>query len=153
LADSRYALRGLRASPGFALSAIAVLGLALGATTTVFTIADRVLLSDLPYPAPDRLVRVYLEAGANRWHLSVVDAQAIRDQQKSLEAFGIISWGDGALSGVGQPEQIGVGRATAGFFDALGVQAAAGRLILASDESNAAPPVAVVTDRLARDRL
>jgi predicted permease len=151
--DARYALRGLRASPGFAISAIAVLGLALGATTIAFTIADRVLFSELPYPAADRLARVYLAAGSNRWHLSVVDAQAIRDQQKSFETFGIMSWGDAALSGAGRPEQIIVGRATAGFFDALGVRAAAGRLVLPSDESAAAPPVAVITDRMARDRL
>jgi predicted permease len=153
VADTRYALRGLRASPGFALSAIAVLGLALGATTIVFTIADRVLFTELPYPAADRLVRVYLGSGANRWSLSVVDAQAIRDQQRSFDAFGIISLGDAALSGVGRPEQITVGRATAGFFAALGAQPAAGRLVLPSDESAGAAPVAVITDRMARDRM
>jgi predicted permease len=99
------------------------------------------------------LVRVYLAAGANRWHLSVVDAQAIRDQQQSFEAFGIISWGDAGLSGAGRPEQIIVGRATAGFFETLSARAAAGRVVLPSDESPAAAPVAVVTDRMARDRL
>lgn len=51
LADARYALRALGRNPGFALTVIAVLGIAIGAATAVYTVVNRVLLADLPYPA------------------------------------------------------------------------------------------------------
>ena len=57
-ADIRYALRGLRRNPGFAVTAVLVLGLGIGATTAVFSIMYSVVLAKLPYPDPDRLVIV-----------------------------------------------------------------------------------------------
>ncbi len=154
VADVRYALRGLRASPIFALAAISVLGLGLGAGTVVFTLADRVLLADLPYPAADRLVRIYEKnSPTNLWSLSTVDVLAIRDQQRTFDAFGAVRWSEVALSGVGRPEQMVAGRGTADFFRALDVRAAAGRLVVPADELADAPAVAVVTDAMARERL
>ncbi len=154
-ADVRYALRGLRASPVFATAAILVLGLGLGAATAVFTVADRTILARLPYPEADRLVRVYhTKAGAVLWqHLSAVDALGIREQQRVFDAFGLVRWGEAAISGIGPPEQVVVGRATAGFFDALSVAPAVGRMVRLADETPDAPGVAVVSDRFARERL
>ena len=56
--DLTYALRGLRRSPGFALTAIATAALGLGATTAVFSVVDRVLFRPLPYAAAANLVSV-----------------------------------------------------------------------------------------------
>src|SRR5215475_15572175 len=58
LTELRLAIRTLFRSPGFALSAIAVLALGCAATTTIFSIAYGILLRDLPYDQPDRLVSV-----------------------------------------------------------------------------------------------
>ena len=56
--DLRYALRALRRAPGFALTAVLVTALGVGATTAAFSVADFVLLRPLPFPDPDRLVRL-----------------------------------------------------------------------------------------------
>ena len=56
--DLRYALRGFRRNPAFALSAVLALALGIGGATAVFSAVDRILFRALPYPAPDRLVSV-----------------------------------------------------------------------------------------------
>jgi len=56
--DLRYTLRTLRQRPGFAVVALATLALGTGATTVMFTVINGVLLKPLPYPAPEKLVKV-----------------------------------------------------------------------------------------------
>jgi putative ABC transport system permease protein len=149
-ADCRYALRGLRRNPVFTLTAVVVLGLGLGATTAVFSVMDSVILTDLPYPDPGRLVRVFEQNSAtNRWALSTADVLAIREQQRSFEVFGEVQRDEAALSGSGSPERVVVGRASAGFFQAIGVPVARGRQVEAADEAPGAPMVAVVSHDLA----
>src|SRR5438045_640128 len=58
LQDVRYGLRLLRREPGFAIVAILTMALGIGAATTLFSVAYGVLLKPLPWPAPDRLVRI-----------------------------------------------------------------------------------------------
>ncbi len=128
VADARYALRSLGRSPGFTLTVVAVLGVGLGAATAVFAVVNRVLLTGLPYRDPDRLVRIYQKnSPTNLWSLSVVDIQAIAEQQRSFEAFGAARYGSASLSGIAAPERVAIGRATSGFFRALGVSASAGQ--------------------------
>jgi predicted permease len=154
MADTRYAFRSLRRNPGFALTVVAVLGVGIGAATTVFTVVNRVLLTGLPYRHPDRLVRIYQKnSPTNIWSLSVVDVQAIADQQRSFEAVGAARFASASLSGIGTPERVAVGRLTPGFFRALGVRAARGRLIEPEDDRAGAPAVVVVSHRLAERAL
>ena len=56
--DLRYAVRILLKSPGFAVTAILTLGLCIGANTAIYTVVDRVLLRQLPYPDAERLAQV-----------------------------------------------------------------------------------------------
>lgn len=153
-ADFQYALRALRRNAGFSTAVVLVLGLGIGASTAVFSVVDAVLLSQLPYPAADRLVRVFQQSSpTNTWGLSVVDVMAITEQQKSFEAFGAARGGVAALSGVGRPQQIQIARATSGFFEALQIVPAQGRLIQQADEAASAPPVVVVSYGLAERAL
>ena len=152
-ADVRYAVRGLRHNAGFALTVVVVLGLAIGATTAVFSVVDRVLWGELPYDDPDRLVQVFEQnSPTNRWNISVADYQGIMARQHSFSAFGGVWTTQVGMSGIDAPEQARIGVVTAGFFDALGVRAAAGRVVQPSDEQLGAPRVAVIGRALA-DRL
>jgi predicted permease len=153
-ADLRYALRGLRRNPGFTATAILVLGLGLGATTAVFSVMHSVVLADLPYPDPDELVFVSEQnSPTNIWNISTADATAVRAQQRSFAAWGEVSRIEAALSGAGAPEHVGLGRVSAGFFRALAVPAARGRLIEERDEAIEAPAVLVVSHVLAEEKL
>ncbi|MGQ0649024.1 MAG: ADOP family duplicated permease [Gemmatimonadaceae bacterium] len=152
-ADVRYAVRGLRRNPAYTITGIAVLALGLGATTAVFSVMDSVVFARLPYPDPDRLVRV-TERGANGpFALSTADAMAIREQQRSFEAWGAAQRSEVALAGVGVPERIAIGRVEAGFVAAIGVPPAVGRSIQASDEDPGSPDVMVLSHALAVRRF
>jgi putative ABC transport system permease protein len=59
--DIRYGLASARRNKGFTLAAVLTLALGIGATTAVFSVIDGVLLRPLPYPDPDRLVRLFEE--------------------------------------------------------------------------------------------
>lgn len=149
-ADFQYALRALRRNAGFTIAVVLVLGLGIGASTAVFSVIDAVLLTELPYRDADRLVRIFQRSSpTNLWGLSVVDVMAIAEQQRSLKAFGAARGGVAALSGAGRPQQIQIARATSGFFEALQVAPAQGRLIQPADEAANAPPVVVVSHGLA----
>ncbi|HSB53401.1 MAG TPA: ABC transporter permease [Gemmatimonadales bacterium] len=152
--DLRQSMRTLRRQPGFTFAVILVLGLAVGVSTAVFSVVRTVLFSELPYPDAGRLLRVYQQNSPdNRFGLSTVDVQAILAEQHSFEAFGVVQASEAALSGTGSPERVVIGRATAGFFRAIGLGPYAGRLIAPEDERHDAPAVAVVTFALAERTL
>ncbi len=148
--DLRQSFRSLRRNPGFTAAVVLVLGLGIGVTATVFGVVRTVLFSQLPYPAADRLVRIYQQnSPTNLFGLSTVDVQAIEAEQRSFDAFGAVQRAEAALSGVGPPERVIIGRASAGFFRALAIEPVAGRLVTADDQRPEAPAVAVVGYRLA----
>jgi putative ABC transport system permease protein len=152
--DLRHAARSLRRNPGFTAAGILVFGLGLGAATAVFGVVRTVLLSPLPYPHADRLVRIYQKnSPLNLFALSTVDVQAIALQQRSFEAFGVLQRSEAALSGIGSPERVLIGRGTAGFFQTLGLTVATGRLIGPEDELPSAAAVTVVSHALAERAL
>ena len=134
--DMRYAARALRRSPAFTLTAGLVLALGIGASTAIFSAVDAVLVSRLPYPEDERLVRIFEQnSPTNRWGLSTVDYQAIVAQQRSFTSVGAMRSRDAAIA-VGTNVNRGtVASVDAGFFTTLGVQAGRGRLISAGDDA------------------
>ena len=93
LRDARHGLRALLRNPSFTIVAVLTLALGIGATTAVFSIVNGVLLRPLPYPDPERLVRVWEEhpggvsPAGNRW-LSRGTYAGWREQSKTIEALG-----------------------------------------------------------------
>src|SRR5688500_10850855 len=121
LSDLRYAIRGLRRSPGFTLVAILTLALGIGATTAIFSLFDAVVLKSLPVKNPDEL----FIASAGHYGLY----QAFRketDLFSDVLASGSIEDLDTTID-EGMPEKTRVSLVSASYFSTLGVPAAMGR--------------------------
>jgi putative ABC transport system permease protein len=135
LSDLRYALRGLRRAPGFALAAVLTLALGIGANSAIFSVVNSVLLRPLPYAAPEQLVMVwgrYPEFG--RTSTSIPDFRDWREQTGSFAAMAARREGLAVLMGSGEPEQLTADRVTANFFQTLGVRPRLGRGFLPEEE-------------------
>lgn len=130
LADVRYALRGLRARPAFAIGVALTLALGIGATSAMFTLVDGILLRPLPYADGDRLVRVaqrFPEKGLTNWALSQENVAQYRDRVPELQSFAAFSRRQVTYDHGGAPERIDVVRATGDYFTVLGVAPLIGR--------------------------
>src|SRR5438270_462676 len=105
LQDLRFALRLFRKAPSFSVSAILTLALGIGATTAIFSVVYGVLLRPLPYPQPDRIVRLW-EQGANRNRMNFADPnfEDIRSQNKSLLAVAEYNSGFATVAGSLAPQ-------------------------------------------------
>lgn len=147
--DLHYAARTFRRSPGFALTAILLVSLGVGATTAVFTITDHVLIRPLPFAEPDRLVKLW----ENRppYTQMTLSPPNYRDWKNmstvfdGMEAFRGLSVN---MSGQGQPERIEGASISAGLFPMLGVQPALGRLFDGADDRDGAPGTLLLSHRL-----
>lgn len=136
--DVRYGVRGLLRSPGFTLVAVLTLALGIGANTAIFGVVRGVLLRELPYPAPERLVRLWQQAPENaRGHFSFPDFEDWRTQSQSLEAAGAYFFAEGRtgvdLVGDGEPQRVTAAFVTDGFFQTLGQPPQVGRPLQAED--------------------
>jgi putative ABC transport system permease protein len=158
LQDARYALRQLRKSPGFALTAILTLAFGIGATTAIFSIVEGVLLRPLPFPDPDRLVILsdILEgAKLSASGDAGVTAPEIRAYQRgtsSFESLGGFQQNSLELSGAGAPAQINLARLSAAVFPALGVSPLMGRAYTEQEE-DASEQVAVISYEMWHSRF
>jgi putative ABC transport system permease protein len=154
--DLRYASRALRRTPGFTIAAVAALALGIGATTTIFTVVNGVLLRPLQYEAPDRLANIWNDLGEGAQSLPAVSPLDFRDykqRSRSFEDFAAAAEGNvanlrGNLTGDGEPERADVVTVTANFFPLLGVRPMLGREFLPEEEVVNGPHVVMLSHRL-----
>lgn len=152
--DARHATRGLLRTPTFSLSAILVLGLGIGASAAVLSAVDAVLLTRLPYPDPDRIVRIFEQDAPNhRWAISAADVQAVETLDHTFSAVGALNTRIVPVAAAGEPVELAVGRVNAGFFKVLGVHVAYGRDLTPDDSRPGAPGAAVVSYAYAQGSL
>jgi len=154
--DVRYAVRALGGRPLYALASIAVLAIAIGANTTVFSVFNGLFLRPLPYPDGDRLVMVYdsypkmnLEYAGT----AIPDYIERREQAPSLENLAIITEQPRTLTGDGPPQRVRVGIASASLFDVLRVAPVLGRVFTANEEELGNERVVVLSHALWRSRF
>lgn len=143
----RHALRGLIRQPGFSLVAILTLALGIGATTSIFTVVDAVMLQPLPYPDSDRLVVVQTRAPAfpNPISLSVLNYPDVRDQATTIGRLGVFRSLTMNLTGTEEPTRIPAKRISADLLDTLQVPPALGRGFTEQDDRAGAEAVAIVS--------
>ena len=145
LRDVRFALRSMRQSPGFAITAILTLALGMGANTAVFSVMNAVLLRSLPVPDPQRVV--YLHTSNPPSRTGTIDTQdtfsypvydALRKQSSVIDVIAYAQMsGDKVSVRVGeQPETAEAEMVSGNFFSVLGVRLARGRGFIAQDEND-----------------
>ena len=145
--DVAHSWRTFRRSPGFVGVALITLALGIGANTAIFSVVNGLLLRDLPFGDPSRLVRVWgahKDSGADRSQLSAGDFMDLRTRQRSLSTLAAFSWGGGTYIGTGDPVRLSGARVDANVFTALGVRPYLGRTFAVGEDSAGANPTVVI---------
>jgi putative ABC transport system permease protein len=158
--DLRHAFRSLRATPAFTLVALVVLTLSIGATTSIFSVVDGVVIRALPFPEADRLVAVG-EAnirGGSAKDTNLVAPQNFLDWRTQQKAFsGLAAIGYASISVPAEPgkepETLETQVVTADFFSVLGIPPLVGRTFTADNEVDGQAFVAVISYRLWQRRF
>jgi putative ABC transport system permease protein len=143
--DVLHAVRGLIKSPGFAAASLITLALGIGATSAIFSVVKAVLMTPLPYAAPEQTVQLFARwVSFDKTWLSNQEVVDFRNMAKTLTA--VASWNTGQqnLTGDGEPLRVGVGFVTANLFDVLGARPMLGRTITAAEDAPNGPQVAVL---------
>src|SRR5450432_3063091 len=145
--DLRFALRQLRKAPGFAVIAVLVLALGVGANTAVFSVVDAVLLRPLPYPEADRLVSV-VETSTRDTADEVTQTPDFLDWRAQNHVFSAMAAFNDftrTLTGLEEPLQLRTVKASADLLTILKVQPFLGRNFLRSEDAKGHDAVAILS--------
>lgn len=152
LHDFRYALRTLAKAPGFAAVAVVTLGLGIGATTTVFSIVQGVLLRSLPFPHADRLIDIKQVRAESRHPGTIGGATAPlasyrtwRTATGAFEDMATYTGEDAVLTGMGPAERVMLWHVSANFLPLLGARTLLGRSFAADEDGPGGGPVAILS--------
>lgn len=134
--DLRYAVRTLRKNPGFTAVAVLTLALGIGMNAAIFSVVNGVLLEPLPFPNPDRLVRIFqldnVKGTMKPTAVSDVNLVDWRAQRKVFADIGGAFFIDGMsgidLTGEGEPQRVAAAFTTPGFWATFGVRPLLGRV-------------------------
>lgn len=156
--DVTFALRSLARTPTFTLVAVLTLALGIGASTSIFSVVNGVMLRDLPYEEPERLVTVWLDMterdGPLREWFTPADFEDFRAEPGLFEEMGVWGgWGP-TLTGLGDPEVLVAGVVSEGMFDrVLRVQPILGRGFLPEEDVPDGPNVVVLSYAFWQERF
>jgi predicted permease len=145
--DLRYAVRMLRSSPVFALTAALTIGLGIGAATAIFSVANAVLLHPLPYRQPGRLVLALSDMtrrGVKDWPFSAADYFDFRNGTRGTleDAAAVFTFQQVMPRNDGMPEETHFAVVTSNFFRLMGARILAGRNFQDADGLPQPPPTA-----------
>ena len=143
----RLAARRLARAPLFTLTAAITLTLGIGANTAVFSVVRGVLLRPLPFPSPERLVRLWgtqPERDVMRGNVSPLDFLDWAEEARTLTTLAAWTTPELPLTGEGEPERVPVAQATSSLWTLTGARAAVGRLYTTAEDRPGAARVAVL---------
>src|ERR1700722_11099005 len=149
--DVRYAVRTLRKKPIFTIVAVLTLALGVGANTAIFSIVNAVLLRSLPFPEPDRLVRILFNNPGIGLHgvlYSVPELDDLRNRAGVFEYVTGTERGSINLTGGSRAERLEMLTSSPNYFSMLGATPQIGRLFGSQDYTPGYAPSAVISDSL-----
>jgi putative ABC transport system permease protein len=135
--ELRQSLRSLRRNPGMTAMAVLMLALGIGASSTIFSVFETVLLRPLPFRDPGRLVELvstWHELGMNEVAFSEANFWDLRARNRSFERVGLYHSDEANLTGDGQPERVSAPRVSVDFFRTLAVAPILGRDFSANED-------------------
>ncbi len=148
--DLRYGLRMLLRRPGFTVVVVLTLAVGIGANTAIFSVVNAVLLRELPYHDPSKLVTVLHDGSSPVAPANFLDWKQQNQSFESMAAAQV--WGPN-LTGQDRPEAIKAMQTTADMFGLLGVSPALGRTFNADEDKPGNERVVVLSDRLWQRRF
>jgi putative ABC transport system permease protein len=151
--DLRYSLRQLRRNPGFAGTAIVILGLGIGATTAIFSAVNPILFEPLPYPQASRIMMIWDIFQGSRSDVTFHTYREVTERNRSLEAVAVMKPWQPTMIGTDRPERLDGQYVSARYFRVLSVAPVLGRGFQDSDDRLHGPRVAILSDHLWRRRF
>src|SRR5436189_1066486 len=155
LNDLRFALRQLRKTPAFTVTALATVAICLGANLAIFAVIDSILLRPLPFPQPDRLVTIYNtypKAGVENDGSSITNYYERRGNIPVFESLSMYMERAETVGDPGSMQQEEIVRISPEFFTTLGVKPAIGRNFT-DKETDLHTNVIILTDGFWRERF
>jgi putative ABC transport system permease protein len=154
----RQAIRSLIRNPGFTAAAVLTLSLGLGASTSMFSLVNGILLKPLPYEEPERLVTISIELPELRHIYPTVPLSAYyvsqwQNHSSAFEKFALLISYPANLTGSAEPERLAIVTATPSLFPMLGVSAALGRTFIESEGERGNHRVVILSDGFWRRRF
>jgi predicted permease len=153
-ADLRYAFRVMSRTPSFAVAAVSVLALGIGANTTIFSIVNAVLLRPLPFEEPERLVRIFTRTpGGRLFELSPGKFYGWQRDAQSFEGMAMYQccgFRELALTGTGTARPVRATAVSAGFFEVVRARPALGRVFRQEEDTPGGKHAVVLSDRFWR---
>jgi predicted permease len=147
--DLAYTGRVLRRTPGFAITAILIVALGIGATTAAFSVTDFVLIRPLPFPDPDRLVKIWeTTPGYPVMELSAPNYRDWTAAAKAYESSGVYRSAGVTMTSAGEPRRFLGTAVSADLFPTLGVTPIIGRTFAAEDDRPGAAGTVILSYRL-----
>src|SRR5436190_12970326 len=145
LQDLTLALRTLSRKPGFTIGAVLTLALAIGASTSIYSIVYGVLVQPLPYPGGDRIVQVAeVNAAGRSTQLSDPNFEDLRDESRPISGMAEYAGMPTTILAAGAPSRTKMALVSAQFFDVFQTPPLRGRLFEATERHIGAAPVAVI---------
>jgi len=164
--DLRHGLRAIRPRPGASLAVVVTVALAIGATTSVYTVVDGVLLRPLPYPESHRLASVWqtrnslldspnsaFRSLASRYPVSVPTFNDWTEANTGFQSIGLYHNSSYVHQGVDGAEMLDGQAVTSGYFETLRISPLVGRAVLPPDDEIGAPKVVVLSEGLWEERF